>query len=164
MTLDNNALGQRGENAVAAHLLRPIRENTIVPSEPFSVEIFGGKHELFDGIVYLRDHQGKLTGAHFFIQIKTSAPTSDTDKCSARFSKEEVANAISFKIPVYLIGVEARKKETCFVAGISHSRTKGFTRIDKAKGKLSNVGVLRRIYSEVLAYHSAIPTTFSSGV
>jgi hypothetical protein len=160
--LDRNALGQRGENAVAAQLLRPIPGDVTVPAEPFVVAIFGGKHELFDGIVYLKDHAGSLTGAHFFIQIKTSAPKAVAATCSARFKKTEVATAIAFRAPVYLIGVEARSTEQCFVKGISHSRTRGVSRISKLEHKLSASGVKRRIYREVLAFHATLPSTFES--
>jgi hypothetical protein len=162
VTLDSNALGQRGENAVAAQLLRPIQADGTVPEEPFIVESFGGKHELFDAIVYLKDHAGALTGAHFFIQIKTSAPAGDTTTCPARFEKNEVETAIAFRAPVYLIGVEARTKEMCFVTGISHSRTKGIARITKARRKLSSLRVKRRIYNEVRAFHATLPSTFES--
>lgn len=162
MTIDSNTLGQRGENAVAAQLLRPIQDDGTVPEEPFVVEIFGGKHELFDGIVYLKNRAGSLTGAHFFIQIKTTAPTSQTPTCRARFHKAEVKTAIAFRAPVYLIGVEARSREVCFVTGISHTRTKGIARIKKAHRKLSSLRVMRRIYNEVQAFHDTLPRTFES--
>ena len=142
MTLDSNALGQRGENGVATQLLRPIQADGTVPEESFIVENCAGKHELFDAIVYLKDHAGALTGAHFFLQIKTSAPTGDTTTCPARFVKNEVETAITFRAPVYLIGVEARAKEICFVTGISHSRTRGISRITKAQRKLSSLRVV----------------------
>jgi hypothetical protein len=164
VTIDPNALGQRGENAVAAQMLRPIHGDAAVPDEPFIVEIFGGKHELFDGIVYLKDHAGSLTGAHFFIQIKTSAPRLATENCSARFEQSEVATAIAFRAPVYLIGVEARSKEVCFVRGISHSRTTGIARITKSRHNLSSPSVKRRIYKEVEAFHAIFPSTFESGL
>lgn len=164
MPKDMNALGQRGENAVCALLLRPIKGDTIVPNEPFSVEIFGGKHELFDGIVYLKNSAGKLTGSHFFIQIKTSAPKKNTSSCPAIFTKNEVETSISFRTPVYLIGVEARAKEACFVMGISHSRTKGISRIKKERRNLSLPSVVKAIYREVHAFHTALPSTFSSAL
>src|ERR1041384_8232018 len=125
MPIDVNALGQRGENAVVVQLLRPIAGDAAVPNEPFVVELFGEKHELFDGIVYLKDHTGALTGAHFFIQIKSSAPSTISNSCAAPFRLGEVRTAIAFKAPVYLVGVEARIREACFVMGISHSRTRG---------------------------------------
>ena len=164
MQTDKNALGQRGENAVAAQLLRPIQGDPTVPNEPFGVEIFGGKHELFDGIVYLRNHAGSLTGAHFFVQIKTSAPRGPTTVCSVRFKRNEVATAIAFRAPVYLIGVEARSKETCFVTAISHSRTTGVYRVTKVGRNLASASVKRRIYREVLAFHGTFPSTFESGL
>lgn len=164
MPIDKNALGQRGENAVAALLLRPIQGDQRVPNEPFAVEIFGGKHELFDGIVYLKDHAGNLTGGHFFIQVKTSAPKRVASFCSARFTKSEVQTSIAFRAPVYLIGVEARVREECFVKGIPHTKKTGISRITKFRRNLSLPTVIKAIYKEVHAYHATFPSTFASGL
>lgn len=156
-----NSVGQRGEKAAETSLCRP-SANT--PEYQFRPIPLGDKAELFDFVVHLLDSDNNILGAHFFAQVKTTE-TPATVSCNARFSKDEVAKAVTFKTPSYLIGVDASDPaaEKIFVKGIDYDRTKGISKVSCTQS-LDNDRIRDSIYQEVLAHFDAAAYSFKTSI
>ncbi|WP_313927526.1 DUF4365 domain-containing protein [Pseudoxanthomonas sp.] len=156
-----NSLGQRGEKAAETSLCRPSGKT---PEYQFRPIPLGDKAELFDFVVHLLGADNNILGAHFFVQVKTTE-TPATVSCSARFSKDEVAKAVTFKTPCYLVGVDASDPTTerIFIKGIDFDRKKGISKISLSQS-LDDDAVRDILYKEVLAHFNALAYSFKSGL
>lgn len=156
-----NSIGQRGEKAVETSFCRPSGN---VPEYQFRPIPLGDKAELFDFVVHLLDANDNILGAHFFVQVKTTE-TAATVSCDARFTRDEVAKALSLKAPCYVIGVDASQRgtEKMYLRGISFDRTQGIAKVPLSQS-LEDDAIRNTLYQEVLAHFNALPYTFRSGL
>ena len=157
----SNSIGQRGEKAAETSLCRP---SANFPEYQFRPIPLGDKAELFDFVVHLLDADNNILGPHFFVQVKTTE-TPAAVSCNARFSKDEVAKAVTFKAPSYLVGVDASDPtgERIFIKGIDFDRTKGISRISSTQS-LDDDFVRDSLYKEVLAHYNAAAYAFKTGL
>ena len=155
------SLGQRGEKAVETCLCRP-SANT--PEYQFRPIPLGEKAELFDFLVHLLDASNNIIGPHFFVQVKTTAAAAVTS-CNARFDKSEVAKAITFNVPSYVIAVDASSPTTerIFIKAINSDRTAGIAKVACTQS-LDDDAVRDTLYQEVMAYFSGSAYTFTSSL
>lgn len=156
-----NSIGQRGEKAVETSFCRPSGN---VPQYQFRPIPLGEKAELFDFVVHLLDENDNILGAHFFVQVKTTE-TPAALSCNARFTRDEVAKALSLKTPCYVIGVDAsqRDSEKIYIRGISFDQTQGMSKIPISQ-PLDDDTIRNTIYQEVLTHFNALPYAFQSGL
>lgn len=157
-------LGQRGESAVQVDLLRPLALAAL-PAQPFYPVFLGEKSPIFDLVVYLLDGNAKILGPHFYAQIKTTQTAATPLICKARMNKSHVLGAVKYKIPSYLIAVDASaaNSESCYITGISHSASKGIYSVPVAND-LGQPATRASLYSEVIAHFGFQPYAFVSKV
>ena len=156
-----NSLGQRGEKAAETSFCRPSGN---APEYQFRPIPLGDKAELFDFVVHLLGADNNILGAHFFVQVKTTQKPA-TVSCNARFSKDEVSKAVTFRTPCYLVGVDASDPTTerIFIKGIDFDRTNGISTVSSAQS-LDDDAVRDVLYQEVLTHFNASAYTFKSGL
>ena len=163
MSKDSDFIGDTGESAMRTALLRTIKQS-LFPGYPrflFKPIFLGEKAELFDFLVYLRDKNGDLTGAHFFVQVKSTEARIKTGQCPAPFSADAVKTALTFKVPSYLCAVKIGAKSKVYVRGLSYTRKRGFAGVG-TQHNLNDADVRVAIYDEVANFFTKQGYKFSS--
>lgn len=163
MSRDKDLIGEAGESSVKTALLRTISTKKYpgYPKFLFKVIALGEKAELFDYLVYLRDSSGNLTGAHFYVQVKSTEKRVAGGQCPAPFSAGEVKTALTFKVPSYLCAVKIGAVSRIYVRGVSHTRRKGFSGVG-ITFQLNDAAVRLKLYDEVTAFFANQSFSFSS--
>lgn len=151
MSNENNILGKAGEAHAQAAFLKGLDLPAFhsYPRYLFDATFLGEKNELFDILVSLYDHDAKLTGAHFFVQVKTTGTLMATGAPSvpAKFTAAEIKAALRFKVPAYLVAVTddvggmkayVRGIHSSQTAGVSTVSTRHLLREEKTKVQIYN--------------------------
>lgn len=156
-----NIVGNRGESEVATELLTPTDTSGSIPAFPFHPIFLGEKAPVFDFLVYLLDDSGQPTGAHFFVQTKTTRRALQADRCIARLPIKDVRAAQAFKCPSFIFAVHAPAKSArIYIAAIAHDRSRGIERIPVCHD-LASDAVKIQLYSDVSRFFRHRTFTFN---
>lgn len=153
---NNNSVSRRGENFVSEILLEPVDSDD--GPAMFSPEFMGDKAELLDFLVRLQNVDENVTGEYFFLQIKTVYGENQFDELgnmTVSFSAEEVQLAAKMRVPVYVVGVDARvkKKLVPYICALANGRQLGISKVPMTdENNLANDAVRKRLHTEVTNY------------
>ena len=101
MTIDPNALGERGEALFVASALKPPRGDTL---SAFRTTHLGAKWPLFDYLVQV-ETEGRRPFA--FVSVRsTESPRTATGALRVRWTRDEVEAMRTLPAPAYLAGVD----------------------------------------------------------
>lgn len=153
----SNNLGRRGEDIVSVMLGREV-----LGKPRFTTHFLGEKAELFDFVVNLVDEDEAVIGPFFMLQVKATRGAEPGKSIDAKFTAAEVSKALERKVPVYVVAVDAgRRDEEAYFLAVDSSRQAGISNVPRLFN-LNCEATLEELYDEVFHFFMDKPYQFKS--